>query len=467
MAIDGQTPCSSNTESEDTADASSDGADTNTVTGARVIGKTPPITRAYMSSIRERGRLIIGLSGPTRYFLTDSDVQTAKTGIGAAIWMLNNVFSDSGAMQSDFWDAFILAHQLSMLPVGTAEYEFQKRAAVDVLLFLKAALEVAENANADQYATFRAELYAEVERMSQLALAPAEEAKERCHRWLEEVRSSEVRGDPKADLAVTVQVDTGNTAPAARKRLPAILTKQSLYVERLDCFAVSLVGVERGTACLRFARSPCFNVSAVLITLFSTVHFAIGGSGIADFSAFFEATFGMDAQIWTSLNGSFVPSDGSDPVAVSSRLDAMDAFLDIWGVLGCVLFAFQCMLISVILLTLNVPAARRSLASFNGLFQLYNVARWSFSFYVSFVYVADRDKLLYIFFVAGMFLCWTAADGMQVHRLLRVYLGMWLVAYLLVFFMLCLLRRGFVVRNRTPLELIRTRCRLFIHLLAG
>ena len=54
------------------------------------------------------------------------------------------------------------------------------------------------------------------------------------------------------ELTVTVQDEATSMA---RKRLPAILTKQRLYVERLDCFAVSLIGAERGTACLRFARA--------------------------------------------------------------------------------------------------------------------------------------------------------------------------------------------------------------------
>lgn len=46
-----------------------------------------------------------------------------------------------------------------------------------------------------------------------------------------------------------------------------------------------------------------------------------------------------------------------------------------------------------------------------------------------------------------MIVCWTAADGMQVHRKLRLYLGIWLCVYLLTFFTLCLLKRGFLERD--------------------
>lgn len=186
----------------------------------------------------------------------------------------------------------------------------------------------------------------------------------------------------------------------------------------------------------------------MLITLLSTVHFVIGGGRIATFSAFFEETYGTDVHTLASTTGDFTPPEGLDPAAVATRIADMNAFVEIWSTFGCVLFAFQFLLISSILLTLNVPAARRSIGSFNGLFQCYNLARWSFSFYVAFVYMKPLDKLLYIFFMAGMVLCWSAADAIQVHRKLRIYLGMWLMAYLMVFFMLCLLRRGFVVRNQ-------------------
>ena len=213
-------------------------------------------------------------------------------------------------------------------------------------------------------------------------------------------------GEPQ-ELDVTVEDDAADTASTARKRLPAILTKQRLYVERLDCFAVSFFGVERGTACLKFARSACFNASAVLITLLSMVHFVVGGSRIAEFSVFFEAAFGTDVHTLANSNRSFVPLEGADNVAVFTHLAAMEGFIELWGILGAVLFGFQFLLISFVLLTLNVPAARRSLGSFNGLFQLYNLLRWSFSFHVSFVYMGGRDKLLYILFMAGMVLCWT------------------------------------------------------------
>ena len=45
-----------------------------------------------------------------------------------------------------------------------------------------------------------------------------------------------------------------------------------------------------------------------------------------------------------------------------------------------------------------------------------------FSFGVAFVYLPWWGKTMYVVFMIGMVLCWTAADAMQIHRKLRVYL---------------------------------------------
>ena len=177
---------------------------------------------------------------------------------------------------------------------------------------------------------------------------------------------------PPPSRSTATSTATSSNAGAAADRGPRLnfrLTKQTLYVERLDCFAVSLFGAQRGAAILRFARSRLFNAVTVLITVLSTIHFVIGALNIADFSAFFEAAFGQDVESVVA-NGSFVPLPGYDPIAVFTRIAGMNALLDTWSLLGFLLFGFQIVLMIVIFITLNVPAARRSLGSFNGLFQL-------------------------------------------------------------------------------------------------
>lgn len=44
------------------------------------------------------------------------------------------------------------------------------------------------------------------------------------------------------------------------------------------------------------------------------------------------------------------------------------------------------------------------------------------SFVVAFVYMPWWGKIMYVMFMFGMVMCWTAADAMQIHKNLRVYL---------------------------------------------
>ena len=115
----------------------------------------------------------------------------------------------------------------------------------------------------------------------------------------------------------------------------------------------------------------------ILLTLLSTVHFIIGGIAIANFSTFFEATFGQDLLSYVEANGSFVPPEGFDVAEVELRFASINAFLEPWGICGGVLFVLQLWLILVIFITLNIPAASKSFKSFNAVFQFYNLMRWS------------------------------------------------------------------------------------------
>ena len=168
-----------------------------------------------------------------------------------------------------------------------------------------------------------------------------------------------------------------NTMHTRGARHAFVLSKQKLAVERLDCIAVSLFGPDNGKWCLRLARSPCFNVFTILLTLLSTVHFIIGGVQIASFSTFFQATFGQDLLSYVESNGTFVPSPEHDIAEVELRFASINAFLEPWGYCGALLFVLQLWMILVIFITLNIPAASKSYKSFNAVFQIYNLIRWS------------------------------------------------------------------------------------------
>jgi len=109
---------------------------------------------------------------------------------------------------------------------------------------------------------------------------------------------------------------------------------------------------------------------------------------------------------------------------------------------ACVAVLWLCLTL-LVLATLNAPAARLAFYSFNGVFNVYSSGRWLYAFLSSTTKSSPFDLLKVVGFAVGGTVMWTASDAMQVHRLLRVYLGVWLSFFYLSLIFECLLRAGF------------------------
>ena len=230
------------------------------------------------------------------------------------------------------------------------------------------------------------------------------------------------------------------TGAAKRERVPSKINMQTLVVERLDCFAVSLLGEPRGAKLLTFARGSIFSALTVTVTLLSLINFII-------FTHFRARVFTVLGSASKSVTVESFEATGTATPEVLAELNALVAegqsFLAAWTPLNWILWVLQFAVIAVLFLTQNIPAAKLAYMSFVGLFTLYNVARWAYCFAVSFRSGQAHISASFITFLTAALLCWIAADAMQIRRRLRIYLGVWLLVYLGAFLFGCLFHVGF------------------------
>ena len=227
-------------------------------------------------------------------------------------------------------------------------------------------------------------------------------------------------------------------ATPARARLPAKIKKQTLTVERLDCFAVALLGEKRGAKLLTFARSKWFNAFTVVVTMLSLINFIV-------FTHFRAKLFALLGSASKDVTVETFLATATDQQKAEWHAFAAEglSFREAWTPLNWILWVLQIAFVAVLFLSQNIPAAKLAYVGFVGLFTLYNVARWAYSFGVSFRSGSAHISASFITFLTAILLCWIAADAMQIHRYLRMYLGIWLLAYLGSFLIGCLFHVGF------------------------